>query len=124
RILLRKTGGYMPDKKIILRQVLDGLMRRYRERVPDVAAILDMIVREGLVRNAAEIENDHIAFRSLGVPHLGIASLEKIFLHLGYVRRDPYTFSAKRLNAFWYAPPEPQLPRVFLSELRVADLPE
>src|SRR6185437_14226033 len=69
RILLRKTGGYMPDKKIILRQVLDGLMRRYRERVPDVAAILDMIVREGLVRNAAEIENDHIAFRSLGVPH-------------------------------------------------------
>jgi len=114
----------MPDKKIILRQVLDGLMRRYRERVPDVAAILDMIVREGLVRNAAEIENDHIAFRSLGVPHLGIASLEKIFLYLGYVRRDPYYFAAKKLNAFWYAPPEPQLPRIFLSELRVADLPE
>jgi len=114
----------MPDKKLILRQVLDGLMGRYRERVPDVAAILDTMVHEGLIRNAAEIENDHIAFRSLGVPHLGIASLEKIFLHLGYVRRDPYTFSAKRLNAFWYAPPEPQLPRVFLSELRVADLPE
>lgn len=114
----------MPDKKIILRQVLDGLMRRYRERVPDVAAILDTIVREGLVRNAAEIENDHIAFRSLGVPHLGIASLEKIFLYLGYVRRDPYYFVAKKLNAFWYAPPEPQLPRIFLSELRVADLPE
>jgi len=114
----------MPDKKIILQQVLDGLMRRYRERVPDVAAILDTMVREGLVRNAAEIENDHIAFRSLGVPHLGIASLEKIFLYLGYVRRDPYYFAAKKLNAFWYAPPERQLPRIFLSELRVADLPE
>lgn len=114
----------MPDKKIILQQVLDGLMRRYRERVPDVAAILDTMVRDGLVRNAAEIENDHIAFRSLGVPHLGIASLEKIFLYLGYVRRDPYYFAAKKLNAFWYAPPERQLPRIFLSELRVADLPE
>jgi hypothetical protein len=114
----------MPDKKIILQQVLDGLMGRYSERVPDVAAILDTMVREGLIRNAAEIENDHIAFRSLGVPHLGIASLEKIFLHLGYVRRDPYYFAAKKLNAFWYAPPEPQLPRIFLSELRVADLPE
>lgn len=114
----------MADKKIILEQVLGGLMRRYRERVPDVAAILDTMVREGLIRDAGEIENDHIAFRSLGVPHLGIASLEKIFLYLGYVRRDPYYFAAKKLNAFWYAPPEAHLPRIFLSELRVADLPE
>ena len=112
------------DKKNILQQVLDGLMRRYRERVPDVALILDTMVREGLIRDASEIENDHIAFRSLGVPHLGIASLEKIFLHLGYVRRDPYYFPAKKLDAFWYAPPEPHLPRIFLSELRVDDLPE
>ena len=109
---------------MILEQVLEGLMRRYWERVPDVAAILDTMVREGLIRNAGEIENDHIAFRSLGVPHLGIASLEKIFLHLGYVRRDPYYFAAKKLDAFWYAPPEPHLPRIFLSELRVSDLPE
>ena len=112
------------EKKIILQQVLDGLMRRYRERVPDVALILDTMVREGLIRDASEIENDHIAFRSLGVPHLGVASLEKIFVHLGYVRRDPYYFPAKKLNAFWYAPPEPHLPRIFLSELRVDDLPE
>jgi hypothetical protein len=84
----------MPDKKIILEQVLEGLMRRYRERVPDVTAILDTMVREGLIRSAAEIENDHIAFRSLGVEHLGMASLEKIFLHLGYERRDPYYFAA------------------------------
>jgi hypothetical protein len=114
----------MADKKMILKEVLEGLMRRYRERVPDVAAIMDTMVREGLIRDAGEIENDHIAFRSLGVPHLGIASLEKIFLYLGYVRRDPYYFSAKKLNAFWYAPPEPHLPRIFLSELRVSDLPE
>src|ERR1700742_2134775 len=108
----------------VLEQVLEGLMRRYRERVRDVRAILDTMIREGLIRGAAEIENDHIAFRSLGVPHLGIASLEKIFLHLGYVRRDPYFFPAKKLNAFWYAPPDPRLPRIFLSELRVQDLPE
>lgn len=112
------------DKKIILEQVLEGLMRRYQERVPDVALILNTMVREGLIRNAGEIENDHIAFRSLGVPYLGIASLEKIFLHLGYIRRDPYYFPAKKLNAFWYAPPDPHLPRIFLSELRVDDLPE
>lgn len=108
----------------VLSFVLDGLMRRYRDRVPDVGAILDTMIREGLIRSAGEIENDHIAFRSLGVPHLGIASLEKIFLHLGYERRDPYFFPAKKLNAFWYAPPDDRLPRIFLSELRVQDLPE
>jgi hypothetical protein len=112
----------MVNKTELLEQVLDGLMRRYQERVPDVSAILGAMEKERLIRSRGEIENDHIAFRSLGVPNLGIASLEKIFLHLGYIRRDPYSFPAKKLNAWWYAPPEPRLPRIFLSELRVQDL--
>ena len=114
----------MPDKHAILEQVLEGLMRRYRERVPDVSAILDAMVREGLIASPADIENDHIAFRSLGVPHLGMASLEKVFLYLGYTRRDPYFFPEKKLDAWWYAPPDPRFPRIFLSELRVGDLGE
>ncbi|HEY4065125.1 MAG TPA: DUF1338 domain-containing protein [Puia sp.] len=114
----------MPDKTAVLEQVLTGLMQRYRQRVPDVSAILEAMTREGLIKDPADIGNDHIAFRSLGVPHLGIASLEKIFLHLGYTRRDPYTFPEKKLDAWWYAPPEPRFPRIFLSELRVNDLPE
>jgi hypothetical protein len=80
------------------------------------------MVRKGIIAGESDIENDHIAFRSLGVPFLGIASLEKIFLHLGYTRRDAYYFPAKKLNAYWYAPPEPRYPRIFLSELRVKDL--
>ena len=107
----------------ILQAVLDGLMRRYQQRVPDVAEILHGMTREGLIRNPDDIENDHIAFRSLGVPHLGIASLEKVFLHLGFTRRDAYYFPEKKLDAFWYAPPTARFPRIFLSELRVADLP-
>jgi hypothetical protein len=105
-----------------LNGVLDGLMRRYRERVPDVEAIIRAMVEDGLIGTPEDIENDHIAFRTMGVPHLGIASLEKIFLHLGYERRDPYHFPAKKLDAFWYSPPEPHYPRIFISELRVAEL--
>lgn len=105
-----------------LQGVLVGLMRRYRERVPDVALILDAMVADGLIADAGEIENDHIAFRTMGVPHLGIRSFERIFLHYGYRRRDHYHFPAKKLDAFWYSPPEPRYPRVFVSELRVADL--
>lgn len=97
-------------------------MRRYQDRVPAVSKIIQAMVAKGLIETESQIENDHIAFRTLGVPHLGVASLEKIFLHLGYVRRDPYFFAEKRLNAFWYAPPDPSLPRIFISELRVEDL--
>ena len=99
-------------------------MRRYRERVPDVGKIFDLMCVDGLINSPDEIENDHIAFRSLGVPQLGIQSLEKIFLHCGYERRDSYFFANKKLDAFWYSPPEPQYPRIFISELRVGDLSE
>lgn len=112
------------DRLQTLDVVLGGLMRRYQERVPDVAAIIDTMVAQGLIAAAEEIENDHIAFRTMGVPQLGIASLERIFLHYGYQRREPYHFPAKKLDAFWYAPPQPKLPRIFISELRVGDLSE
>lgn len=109
------------DKLATLDVVLDGLMRRYKERVPDVDAIVQAMIAEGMITQAEDIENDHIAFRTMGVPQLGIQSLEKVFLHLGYERRDRYDFAAKHLNAHWYAPPAPHYPRIFISELRVAD---
>lgn len=111
-----------PDRTVPLRLVLAGLMRRYQERVPEVGGILSDMIREGLIRHEREIENDHIAFRTMGVRHLGIRSFEKIFLHYGYEKREPYTFAAKKLDAYWYSPPVPEFPRIFVSELRVNDL--
>ncbi|AXY73269.1 DUF1338 domain-containing protein [Paraflavitalea soli] len=105
-----------------LEKVLSGLMQRYQQRVPDVAAIIKAMIKAGIIAREQDIENDHIAFRTLGVPHLGIASLEKIFLYYGYQKRDYYYFKEKKLNAYWYAPPVAGLPRIFVSELRVADL--
>ncbi|GEP98340.1 DUF1338 domain-containing protein [Chitinophaga cymbidii] len=105
-----------------LETVLDGLMSRYKDRVPDVGAIISAMIAEGIIGKASDIENDHIAFRTLGVEHLGIQSLEKIFLHYGYTKRDYYNFPEKKLDAYWYAPPSEQYPRIFISELRVKDL--
>lgn len=104
--------------------VMDALMSRYAERVPDVKKILNNLIKEGVIQNASDISNDHIAFRTMGVPHLGIASLEKIFLHFGYTKRDHYVFESKKLDAYWYAPPDEKFPRIFISELRVGDLSE
>lgn len=107
-----------------LETVLAGLMRRYSDRVPDVKKILRAMVDEKQIPAEDSVENDHIAFRTMGVSHLGIASLEKIFLHYGYVKREPYFFEQKKLNAFWYAPPKEHYPRIFISELRVEKLSE
>jgi Domain of unknown function (DUF1338) len=112
----------MGNETIKIQQMLDGLMKRYMARVPDVSGIISAMIREGIIQNASEIENDHIAFRTLGVPNLGVGSLEKIFLYHGYTKRDYYYFKEKKLNAWWYSPPIAGLPRIFISELRVDDL--
>jgi hypothetical protein len=56
------------------------------------------------------------------VPQLGIQSLEKIFLYYGYTKRESLYFESKKLDAYWYAPPAPNFPRIFISELRVHEL--
>ena len=106
----------------ILDVVLGGLMRRYEDRVPDVKTILNAMVSEGIIDQQTDIENDHIAFRTMGVPQLGIQSFEKIFLHYGYEKKDHYFFEGKKLDAWWYSPPRETDPRIFVSELRVGDL--
>ncbi|MEO1527122.1 MAG: DUF1338 domain-containing protein [Planctomycetota bacterium] len=103
-------------------EFIDGLMTRYRERVPDVDRVIVAMTDHGMIGSAEDIENDHIAFRTMGVQHLGIQSLEKIFLEHGFERRDSYYFERKKIDAFWYSPPVDRLPRIFISELRVGDL--
>lgn len=101
---------------------LNDLFERYSEGVPAVNQITAALVEKGVVASQQDIVNDHIAFRTLGLPHLGIASLAKIFLHYGYTQRDHYHFEKKKLNAYWFSPPEPVYPRIFISELRVEEL--
>ena len=64
-----------------LDQIMEALFTPYRERVPDVGKIVNAMQAKGMIAQESEIENDHVAFRTLGVPHLGLASFEKIFLH-------------------------------------------
>ena len=63
--------------------ILNGLMRRYSDRVPAVNKIIQAMIKQQIIQHRDDIINDHIAFRTMGVPHLGIQSLEKIFLHYG-----------------------------------------
>jgi hypothetical protein len=112
----------MSDRPQTLQSVLDGLMRRYRRRVADVEAVVTGMREEGLLLEGDEIENDHIAFRTIGAPNLGIASLERVFRHYGYIRRERYDFTEKKVHAHWYSPPSERFPRIFISELHVEEL--
>ena len=104
--------------------VLNDLFEHYRKNVSDVDKITQALLDKGVVHAQDDIVNDHIAFRTLGVPHLGIASFEKIFLHYGYTKRDYYYFEGKKLDAYWFSPPDDSYPRIFVSELRVHQLSE
>ena len=110
------------NQQTTLDTFLNILFKRYQAKVPVVNQITEALVDRGVVNSQQEIVNDHIAFRTLRVPHLGIASFEKIFLHHGYQKRDYYYFEGKKLNAYWYAPPSPTYPRIFISELIVDEL--
>lgn len=70
-------------------------MERYSERVPGVYTIINAMINENIINHKDDIQNDHIAFRTLGVEHLGIQSLEKIFLHFGYTKREHLNFESK-----------------------------
>jgi hypothetical protein len=104
--------------------ILNALFNKYQENVTDVRKITDTLIMQGIIKSQSDIVNDHIAFRTLGIKHLGIRSLEKIFLNQGYTKRDRYRFESKKLDANWYAPRSPDYPRIFISELRVHELSE
>ena len=56
----------------LLISVLDGLLERYVDRVPDAQKVIDLVRDRG-----DDIINDHIAFRSID-----IRSILRIFMHL------------------------------------------
>ena len=110
------------SKSTPLNLILNGLFRPYAQRVPDVKLITSRMKDLGLIANQDDIMNDHIAFRTLGVPNLGISSFEKLFIHHGYTKQDYYFFPKKKIDAYWYKPPTENYPRVFISELKVETL--
>jgi hypothetical protein len=93
--------------------ILESLFDTYSNRVPDVKKITNALIDNNIVSNQSEIINDHIAFRTMGVNFLGIQSLEKIFLHHGYVKKDFYSFKVKKLDAFWYSHSDENMPRIY-----------
>ncbi|EFJ47180.1 hypothetical protein VOLCADRAFT_117957 [Volvox carteri f. nagariensis] len=111
---------------------LHQVLELYAERTPGLHTVVEGVMRPGYMglTPGETLGHDHFAFRTFGVPGLGISSLERILLPLGYQRVEdpgaPLTFPAKKLVATWFMAKDPRvravLPRVFVSEIQVEKL--
>ncbi len=112
-------GGQDRQQQFAL-ALLDRLWDRYRKRVCHVASYEKVVAAHG-----GQFVNDHIAFRTFACqrPMMGIASVSRLFEALGYRAAGNYDFPDKQLSALHYQHPHPEFPKLFISELRVWELP-
>jgi Domain of unknown function (DUF1338) len=121
----------MLEKNVhILRNLWHQLWENYSHRVSYARVYQQMITQAG-----GTVANDHIAFRSLrlivdtktGKINLGIEYLAQIIEALGYLAAGEYIFPDQHLYARHYRHPEQDkfdLPKLFISELVVDELPD
>src|SRR4051812_15266812 len=114
----RGPGSPPPEK--FWAQLFDELWDRYRQRVAHVQTYEKVIKQAG-----ATFVNDHIAFRTFATqqPLAGIATISRIFEALGYRAAGSYHFDDKQLSAIHFQHANQQFPKLFISELRVPELP-
>ena len=101
-------------EKFLVR-LLDSLWLRYRARMAHVRRY------EALV---GDFLNDHIAFRTFAAsqPAAGIFSTSRLFEALGYVAAACYEFPDKDLSSIHYQHPNPEFPKLFISQLKTWEL--
>lgn len=95
----------------------EHLWNDYAAIAPRVSSIRGLLEQRGEL-----IVDDHVAFRTLNVPSIGLEALGAVIEGLGYQRFDDYRFPEKKLRARSYIHDD-DWPRVFLSELLVEELP-
>lgn len=107
----------------VLIQLLDRLWDRYCQRVEYARRYRDLAAAKG-----GGVVNDHIAFRTLNTPMgalpAGIEGISRVFTPLGYEPAADYEFPDKHLVAKHFEHPAEGMPRIFISQLQVDELPE
>ncbi len=103
--------------------LFNKLWDQFLERVSYAKVYSDLVTQRG-----GHVVNDHIAFRTFnthtGEQPEGIRALRHILLSLGYKPAAKYKFQKKKLNAVHFEHPDVTLPKIFVSQLEVEQLPE
>lgn len=77
-----------------------------------------------LLGDGKDVINDHVAYRTFNIPKVNLEKLAKHLLAIGYTECGQYDFSAKKLTAKHFEHSNSTMPKVFISELRVEELPK
>jgi hypothetical protein len=98
-----------------IHDLLGRLWEDYAAQNPQVQRIHRLLQERG-----ETVVNDHIALRTYDDARVGIEVLAAPFIHYGYRPADDYTFPEKKLFARHYEHDDETLPKVFISELKLA----
>lgn len=74
-----------------------------------------------MAHEEGDVVNDHIALRTFNHPRVNREVLAKSFLDSGYKPVEDLQFEKKKLDATYYTHDDPDLTRVFISELRIEE---
>jgi len=100
--------------------IFERLWNDYTKLNPEVGAIYESFIETGEI-----VINDHIAFRTVNHPRVGIEKLSRVFLDAGYVEKGSYYFAEKKLFAKHYEiEDDSTAPRVFISQLLLEEFSE
>ncbi|WP_068547874.1 DUF1338 domain-containing protein [Thalassotalea crassostreae] len=75
-----------------------------------------------LLSSGDDLINDHVAFRTFNIAKVNLESLAEHLIELGYKECGQYHFELKKLDAKHFEHSNPELPKVFISELMVEKL--
>src|SRR5260221_290782 len=105
------------NRSAVLVKMLEKLWVKYKARVSYAARYQQMVEQRGGL-----IINDHVAFRTFntkpGAQPAGVDAIARIFLALGYAKKDKYVFEDKLLTAWHYEHGEnPAHPKIFISQM-------
>lgn len=99
-----------------LASLFERLWEGYAAITPQAGRILALLEARG-----ETVRNDHIALRTFDCSAVSIEVIARPFVARGYAPGGDYEFPQKRVFARHFQHPDPTLPKVFISALRVAD---
>jgi hypothetical protein len=100
-----------------LESIFKRLWFDYINQNPSAGKIYDLFLKEG-----EEVENDHIAFRTLDYPEIAVDLLAQPFISRGYVAKGEYFFKEKHLYARHFeSGRDLKAPRIFISQLILSE---
>jgi len=102
-----------------LENLFEKMWEQYSVLNPQAKKIHSLLAKDG-----GEIENDHVAYRSVNLPGFGIDALAAPLLKLGYKKSGEYHFELKKLYAVHLEHEDKSLPKVFISELLLEKMSE